>query len=79
MEAFIVRFYRRTLKSLQEVAGTVERVGSGERAGFASERELLDRLLQAGTPSARDGDASDRPGPDDIPTRRAADQRMDEL
>jgi hypothetical protein len=77
METFIVRFYRRTPKSLQDVAGTVERVGSGERAGFASERELLDRLLQAGTPRERGGDLHASDAPVEDPKRRAADQRMD--
>jgi hypothetical protein len=45
MEIFIVRFYRRTSKSLQEVAGIVENVDSGARAGFEGEQQLLDRLL----------------------------------
>jgi hypothetical protein len=44
METYIVRFYRDADPS-QEVAGTVEHVGSGERAAFVGERELLDRLL----------------------------------
>lgn len=43
----LVRFYRRTLKSMQELAGTVEHVGSGERAGFASREQLLDCLLKS--------------------------------
>ena len=53
METFIVRIYRRTLKSMQELAGTVEHVGSGRRVGFASREQLLDRLLKQD------------PGPDD--------------
>jgi hypothetical protein len=44
METYIVRFYRDADLS-QEVAGTVEHVGSGERAAFVGERELLERLL----------------------------------
>lgn len=78
METFIVRFYRRTWKSLQEAAGTVERVGSGERTGFSGERELLDRLLQAGAPRERRGDFPASEPPDENPQRRAADQRIDE-
>jgi hypothetical protein len=70
MDTFIVRFYRRTLKPPQELAGTVERVGSGERAGFADANELLERLLRA----------DEAPAPDDEgDPRRAADQRMDGL
>jgi hypothetical protein len=46
MDTFIVRFYRRTVKTMQDLAGTVEHVGSGKRSGFAGERELLDRLLE---------------------------------
>jgi hypothetical protein len=46
MDTFIVRFYRRTMKTMQDLAGTVEHVGSGRRSGFAGERELLDRLLE---------------------------------
>jgi hypothetical protein len=52
MQTFIVRFYRRTSKSLQEVAGIVENVDSGTRAGFAGEQELLDRLLEREAPPA---------------------------
>lgn len=48
MDSFIVRFYRRALKSVHDIAGTVEHVGSGERAGFSGERELLARLLERG-------------------------------
>jgi len=46
MDTFIVRFYRRTHEALKELAGTVEHVGSGRRAGFAGEQELLERLLE---------------------------------
>jgi hypothetical protein len=45
METFIVRFYRRALTPAEDAVGTVEHVGSGRRAGFTGERELLDRLL----------------------------------
>jgi hypothetical protein len=45
MDTFIVRFYRRTRKTVQELAGTVEHVGSGRRNGFAGQQELLERLL----------------------------------
>jgi hypothetical protein len=45
MHTFIVRFYRRTRKTVQEMAGTVEHVGSGRRNGFAGPQELLERLL----------------------------------
>lgn len=56
MDTFIVRIYRRTLKSMQELAGTVEHVGSGKRAGFASQEQLLDRLLK---PDQGSGDGAD--------------------
>jgi hypothetical protein len=45
MDTFIVRFYRRQPRSPQDVVGTVERVGSGERSGFAGREELLEHLL----------------------------------
>ena len=45
METFIVRFYRRALTATEDAVGTVEHVGSGRRAGFTGERELLDRLM----------------------------------
>jgi hypothetical protein len=45
MDSFIVRFYRRTPRAPQEVVGTVERIGSGERSAFAGHDELLERLL----------------------------------
>jgi hypothetical protein len=58
VDTFIVRIYRRTLKSMQELAGTVEHVGSGRRAGFASREQLLDRLLKPdpGSGGGADGD-----------------------
>jgi hypothetical protein len=59
METYIVRFYRDADLS-QEVAGTVEHVGSGERAAFVGERELLDRLLPRA--ATRDVEA-DAPSP----------------
>lgn len=45
MDTFIVRIYRRMTGSADEPAGTVEHVESGERAGFGSTAELIDRLL----------------------------------
>jgi hypothetical protein len=45
METFIVRIYRRKARADDEPAGTIEHVGTGDRVGFASARELLDRLL----------------------------------
>jgi hypothetical protein len=59
METYIVRVYRDADPS-QEVAGTVEHVGSGERVAFVGERELLERLLPRG--SERDVD-TDAPSP----------------
>ena len=47
METFIVRIYRSTPKSVLELAGTVERVGSGDRVGFSGQEQLLDCLLVA--------------------------------
>lgn len=46
METYIVRIYLRRTTPRQEPAGTVERVGSRDRLGFASRKELLDRLLE---------------------------------
>ena len=51
MDTFIVRFYRRTPSSPQDVVGTVERVGSDERAGFAGREELLEHLLAPPAPA----------------------------
>jgi hypothetical protein len=45
MDTFIVRLYRHTARSANEPAGTIEHVESGDRVGFASASELLDRLL----------------------------------
>jgi hypothetical protein len=56
VDTFIVRIYRRTLRSMQELAGTVEHVGSGKRAGFASREQLLDQLL---TPDPGSGNRAD--------------------
>jgi hypothetical protein len=44
METFIVRLYRDGHAAEQELAGTVERVGSGDRVGFAGKEQLLDCL-----------------------------------
>ena len=45
METFIVRIYRGNATSVHELAGTVERVGSGDRVGFSGHAQLLDCLL----------------------------------
>ena len=45
METFIVRIYRGISTSAREPAGTVERVGSGDRVGFSGRGQLLDCLL----------------------------------
>jgi len=47
METFIVRIYRGTRTSVHELAGTVERVGSGDRVGFSGREQLLGCLLVA--------------------------------
>ena len=47
METFIVRIYRGITKSAQELAGTVERVGSRDRVGFSGREQLLGCLLVA--------------------------------
>jgi len=44
METFIVRLYRDGHAAEQELAGTVERVGSGDRVGFSGRDQLLDCL-----------------------------------
>ena len=49
VETFIVRIYRRDPPSVDELVGTVECVGSGERQGFVGRAELWDRLFVAGT------------------------------
>lgn len=56
METFIVRIYRGIPASAQELAGTVERVGSADRVGFAGREQLLDCLLAA----ERRGGSEDR-------------------
>ena len=45
METFIVRIYRGIPARVQELAGTIERVGSGDRVGFSGRDQLLDCLL----------------------------------
>jgi hypothetical protein len=54
MDTFVVRIYRGTRASAQELAGTVERVGSGDRVGFSGRDQLLDCLL--GTHRRGDGE-----------------------
>jgi hypothetical protein len=44
METFIVRLYRGGPVAEQELAGTVERVGTGDRAGFSGKDQLLECL-----------------------------------
>ena len=56
METFIVRIYRGISTSVHEPAGTVERVGSGDRVGFSGRQQLLDCLLLA----ERRGDGNGR-------------------
>ncbi len=67
MDTFIVRIYRRTSKSTQELAGTVEHVGSGKRTGFAGRAQLLDQLLKpdsgSGDGAGNGGEAGDTRGP----------------
>jgi hypothetical protein len=68
METFIVRIYRGIPASLQEPAGTVERVGSADRVGFSGTDQLLRCLLApercAGTQprSSRGADDTAKPG-----------------
>ena len=65
METFIVRIYRGVTTSAQELAGTVERVGSGDRVGFSGHAQMLDCVLvmdrrsDGGNPSRRPADASE--------------------
>ena len=47
MQSFIVRVYRRAVGSRGEPAGTVERVGAGERVAFTNRDELLARLFRS--------------------------------
>ena len=63
METFIVRIYRGTPACTRELAGTVERVGTGDRVGFSGRDQLLDRLLAP----RRRGDDERHPRADDAP------------
>ena len=69
METFIVRIYRGTPACAQELAGTVERVGTGDRVGFSGREQLLGCLLVA-----ERGDDGDNPcrKPDDASPPREA-------
>ena len=58
METFVVRVYRGIDASAQELAGTVERVGSGDRVGFSCGEELLEFVL--GRHGRGDADQNDR-------------------
>jgi hypothetical protein len=64
MDTFIVRIYRRIARSADEPAGTVEHVESGDRVGFASARELLDRLFGASVTTCRSPASEPPPLPD---------------
>ena len=68
METFIVRIYRGIPASPQELVGTVERVGSGDREGFAGREQLLQCLL-----------AVERRGGGEHPTRSADDAKPGEV
>jgi hypothetical protein len=46
VESYVVQIYRRDATDRQRLAGTVERVGQGERQHFASAEELW-RFLAA--------------------------------
>jgi hypothetical protein len=62
MDTFIVRIYRRVTRAVEEPAGTVEHVESGERAAFSDTRELLTRLIRRrrhGGPADKDDDRTD--------------------
>jgi hypothetical protein len=65
MDTFIVRLYRRQPSSPQEAVGTVERVGSGERSGFADREELLEHLLAPGESADEPARASAHTAPAD--------------
>ena len=69
METFIVRIYRGIPASLQEPAGTVERVGSADRVGFSGRDQLLHCLLaperRAGRPSGSSRRADETTEPDE--------------
>jgi len=69
MDTYIVRIYRRTSSSAPEPVGTVERIGSGERVGFAGRKELLDQLLAPQPPNAAE-DRGDPPIADKTARRR---------
>ncbi len=58
MESFIVRVYRRAVGVRGEPAGTVERVGCGERVAFTNRDELLARLFRSRKPPRRVSDAA---------------------
>ena len=62
METFVVRIYRGIRASVQELAGTVECVGTGDRVGFSGGDHLLDCLLA--THRREDGE-QDPPDTDD--------------
>ncbi len=70
METFIVRFYRRAPKPAEDAVGTVEHVGSGRRAGFTGERELLERLLGGGDDAAQGTPYGTADDPDPQPPGR---------
>lgn len=67
MDSFIVRIYRRMGKAPAEPAGTVERVGSRSRVGFAGRDQLLERLLEKDPPAELDAPA---PAPSPSSKRR---------
>jgi len=60
LDTFIVRIYRHTARAANELAGTIEHVESGERDGFASASELLDRLLVPRTGPLRSTASTER-------------------
>lgn len=66
VDTFIVRIYRRAFDPADELAGTVECIGSSERQPFVGRDELWDRLFRTGT-HAHEGqpqdDARGREGP----------------
>lgn len=68
MQSFIVRVYRRAVGSRGEPAGTVERVGGGERVAFTNRDELLAWLFRSrkaarrGPHAVAEGDVSDDRG-----------------
>lgn len=66
METFIVRLYRGGPAADQELAGTVERVASGDRVGFSGRDQLLDclRVTKGHGDSERDPLDADEGGED---------------